>query len=318
MEAEREFMHRGGAPFRAHELEVSLAALATRQHGVVSRAQLVALGFGRGAIARRVANGRLQRLRPAVYAVGHRALKEEAHWLAAVLASGQGAVLSHRSAAALWGLRPDHRSQIDVSVPRVHGLGSATVRIHRRRDLRPEEVVVRSGVPVSSLPLTLLDFAADAGRRATERASDQAEVLRLYDHRAVEEILHRRAGHRGAGILRAVVSEHAIGTTVTRSRLEEHFLALVRRAGVVQPEMNEYAQGASGEHHLVDALWRAARVVVETDSRHFHLTPAAFENDRRRDADLTAAGYRVLRFTWRQLNREPYTVVSALRACLRA
>ncbi len=297
-------------------MEHHLAALATTQYGVVSRRQLEAIGFGRGAIARRLQSGRLQRLHGGVYAVGHRALVRHAYWTAAVLASGAGAVLSDRACAALLELRAHTGSSIEVTVAHPHARGGAGVRVHRRA-LEPWEVTSHLGIPCTSVARTLLDLGA-LGQREVERACDQAEVHGVFDLRAIEEILARRAGARGAGVLRRVVERHAIGTTITRNDLEEAFYLVCRRADVPRPEVNAPVLGRSGVSYEADFLWRAHRLVVETDGRAVHATRTAFESDRRRDADLVAAGYRVVRFTWRQVMREPEAVAWTLAGLFEA
>lgn len=297
-------------------MQRALAALATRQHGVVARRQLVTLGFSRRVIERLVAAGWLRRLHPAVYAVGHGALKREGRWMAAVLASGAGAMLTHVAAGAAWEVHAGGGARIDVSVSRPQGRSSPGIRIHRRAPFHPDEVTERFGVPCSSLPLTLLDLAAVLPRRAVERAFDQAEVLRRFDLRAMETILERRRGERGAGVVRAILAEHTIGETVTKREFEERFLALTRRSGLPRPRVNKDLLGVR-QAWEADFHWAAPRLVVETDGLAFHRTPARIERDRRRDLDLTAAGWRVLRVTWRQVTREPEVVVSTLRPLLR-
>jgi hypothetical protein len=315
MDRERYEPHAERAPGSARGVDHAVGDLATRQYGVVAQRQLLDLGLGRGAIARRARGGRLRRVHPGVYAVGHGALRPEGHAMAAVLACGPGAVLSHRSAAQLWGLRPHRGTHAEVSVPRAAARQLPGIRVHRRARLRPGEVTVVDGVPCTSLALTLLDLAAVIDRRGVERACDQAEVLELFDLRAVRDVLGRRAGQRGAGVLRAVLAEHAIGTTPTWSALEERFLGVCRRAGLPHPEVNAWLV-LDGSAHRVDFLWRAARLVVETDGRRVHRTRAAVERDRARDVALFAAGYATVRCTWRQVTQEPGTIVRAVRARL--
>jgi hypothetical protein len=164
--------------------------------------------------------------------------------------------------------------------------------------------------------LTLLSVAAVESRRRLERACDECEVRRLFDGVAIEELLGRSHGCRGAGALRAVLDEHVIGTTLTRSELEERMLILCRRAGLPQPVINEAVIGGSGHSQVVDFLWRAQRLIVETDGGAYHSSRRAIERDRRREADLVRAGYRVLRVTWSQIEHEPELVVLMLVAAL--
>jgi len=293
----------------ADDKDRRLAALAAMQWGVVSRAQLSGAGLDKDAVARRVARGRLHRLHPGVYAVGHTALRAEARWLAAALACGPGAVLSHVTAGAIWDLRPASTAAIDVTVP--SGAGRAAphgVRLHRHAALRPEEVTVRDGLPVTTPARTLLDLAATRPRRELERALDQAEVLQLFDLGALHAVADGRAGTRP---LRAALSEHEAGTTVTRSELEELLLAVCARHGLPRPMVNARVAGFE-----VDALFPGAKLVLEADSWRFHGRRRDFERDRAKDARLAVAGFRVVRLTDRRLRREPAKVAAELRALL--
>jgi hypothetical protein len=291
-----------------------IVRLAAAQHGVVSRAQLEAAGVARGAIERRLALGRLHRVHRGVYAVGHPLLSRAGRWMAAVLACGPGAVLSHQSAAALWGIRPARHVPIEVTCrSRAGRRPRKGIIVHRTRRLAAGEVTRREAIPVTTPARTLLDLAEVVPRRALERAIDEAERLRLFDLRAVRAVLHSNGGRRGAALLGSVLEEHHIGSTLTRSELEERFLALCRAHNVPVPEVNE----PIGPYE-VDFLWRAGRLIAETDGRESHGTRAAFEHDRARDARLTVAGYRVVRFTYRQVLREPKVVASVVRSLLRA
>jgi hypothetical protein len=266
-----------------------LAELANRQHGVVSRAQLSMLGFDRGAIERRVASGRLHRLYRGVYAVGHTVLRREARWLAAVLACGEGAALSHRSAAELWGLRPSAAARIDVSARHTSGVRTTTrIVVHRsRREIR---TTTREAIPVTTVMQTLADLATAVPRRQLEKAAENAEAARLLDLNELD------AAHPGAKRLLEVVDEHDLGS-FTRSEIEDAFLELCDRYEIPRPLVNHHVEGFE-----VDFCWPAERLIVETDGRH-HATRARFESDRARDALLTSIGWRVMRFTRRQVRR---------------
>jgi predicted transcriptional regulator of viral defense system len=266
-----------------------LAELASRQHGVVSRAQLAMLGFDRGQIDRRVQNGRLHRLYRGVYAVGHTVLRRDARYLAAVLACGDGAALSHRSAAALWDLLPSAASRFDVTVSRTCGVRS-TARIVVHRPVRPPVVTTRDAIPVTTPMQTLADLALAVPRRMLEKAAESAEAARLLDLNQLD------ATHPGAKRLLAVVDEHDLGT-YTRSETEDAFLQLCDDHGIPRPLVNSIVEGFE-----VDFCWLDARLIVETDGRH-HTTRARFESDRARDALLTSIGWRVMRFTRRQVRR---------------
>jgi hypothetical protein len=280
-------------------LDRLLSDVARRQHGVVSRRQLAEIGFGERAIARRVQSGRLHRLHRGVYAVGHTVLRREARWLAAVLACGEGAVLSHRSAAELWGLYPSAAARVDVAVSHTSGVRStARIVVHRsRREMRTTR---RDGVPVTTVMQTLADLAIAVPRRQLEKAAENAEAGRRLDLNALD------ATHPGAKRLLAVVNEHDLGS-YTRSETEDAFLELCDRYEIPRPLVNTRVEGFE-----VDFCWPGERLIVETDGRH-HATRARFESDRARDALLIAIGWRVMRFTRRQVRRDPAEVAARVR-----
>jgi hypothetical protein len=204
--------------------------LAERQHGVVALPQLVRLGLSQRAVSHRAAAGRLHRIHRGVYAVGHPVLPRYGRWMAAVLAAGPGAALSHASAAALWEIRPSAATRIDVTVRTPGGRDRPGLRIHRASRLRSAEAKRHHGIRVTTPARTLLDLASSLPRRALERALDQAEILELFDVRALHEVIDAHRGQRGAGALAAALRDHHAGTTVTRSALEESFLALRGRS----------------------------------------------------------------------------------------
>jgi predicted transcriptional regulator of viral defense system len=285
-------------------LDVLIRELAERQHGVVSLPQLQFLGLSASAVRQRVATGRLIRIHRGVYAVGHGRLTQRGRWMAAVLAYGSQAHLSHRSSAALHGLRPDNRPKIDVTVAGPSARSRPGIDVHRSITLEPVDLTTIDGIPCTSLARTLLDLAEVVSERAVEKAIDEAEVLRTFDLRAVEDVLSRAAGRRGAAVLRRVLADYD-GPTMTDRELEERFFGLCRRASVPQPEVNGWVSLDDGVAYKVDFLWRAERLGVETDGWGSHGTRQAFENDRRRDRLLTLAGWTVVRFTWRDVERAP-------------
>ncbi len=289
-----------------------IAELAGRRHGVVSLEQLLDSGLGRGAIAHRVRTGRLHPIHRGVYAVGHRALSREGRWLAAVLACGDGAVLSHGCAAHLLGLRPSSAAIADVTIDsRAGRRRRAGIRVHRPRvPVHASERTLHEGIPVTSVARTLLDLAELVSHPSLARAVERAEALGLFDLRAVQDTLERHRTRRGAARLRAVLDAYR-ADVLTRSDLEATLLALCAAHDVAPPATNARVAG-----HEVDFVWRAQRLIVETDGRLHHATAAAFERDRARDARLTVAGYRVVRFTHRQVTREPAHVVATLHALL--
>ena len=293
----------------------ALADLASRQHGIVTLAQLRSFGLGPSAVRNRAATGRLHRVHRGVYAVGHPVLGIEGRWLAAVLACGPDAVLSHCSAAALWGLRPTARTAIDVTAPGRPGSGRRGIDAHSAATVVPADRTTARGIPCTTVARTLLDLAESLDRRGLERAFDQAEVLHVLDLLALQDVLDRAAGRRGAALLASVLAEHRPGDTLTRSELEERFFAICRTAGIPSPRVN-VPVGEADRAVEVDFCWPDHRLIVETDGHATHGTRTAFERDRSRDRRLLVAGWRVARFTWRQVTREPAEVADTLRALM--
>lgn len=284
----------------------TIVALAARQHGVVARRQLLAAGVSPAEVEGRVRRGLLIPLHRSVYAVGHTGLRPSGHRLAAVLACGDGAVLSHRSAAAHWDLRSSAATLIDVTNTSGSGRRRPGVRVHRGA-LEPWERTTHDGVPVTTPARTLLDVAEVVRRRALERTAAAAEQLRLFDLVAIERVLARHPHRHGAARLAAVLADASVGDELTRSQLEERVLAICARYGVPRPAVNARVAGLE-----VDFYWPHARLVVEADSRRYHHTSAAFERDRERDARLMLHGLRVLRLTSRRIARAPDAVGETL------
>ncbi len=316
MEGSRKKRPDTGRSLRDPSLEWLISELAFAQHGVVALWQLLERGLSARAVRHRVAGGRMHRVHAGVYAVGHAPLTRDGWFMAAVLACGEGAALSHRSAAHKRGLRDSARGQVDVISPRQAGRGRRGIDAHTSATLLPRDVEVVDAIPCTTVARTLLDLAAVLPRRAVERAFDQAEVLRVLDAKEIEDVLERTNGHRGNATLRAVLDEHTPASTLTRSGLEERFLEICRRAGVPQPEVNAWIALAPTGYEA-DFLWRAHGLIAEVDSERVHGTRSAFERDRRRDQRLTLAGYRVVRFPERQLVDEPASVEATVLALLR-
>jgi len=286
-----------------------IATLATMQYGVVSRQQLLAAGIGPGAIETRLKQHRLHPLHRGVYAVGHAALVPLAREMAAVLACGPGALLSHWSAAWLLGLIEVVRELIDVTVP-TSNRKRPGLRVHVSRSLTPDDTRRHRGIPVTAPERTLLDLAEQATERELERILDQAITENLTTRATLVAAVERWQGHRGTKNLRALLArDHE--PALTRSEAEERLLALIRDAALPDPSMNQYVG-----RYMVDAVWPQRRLAVEVDGYRYHSSRGAFERDRRRDAELTAAGYRVIRVTWRQLVEEPLAVVARLARAL--
>jgi very-short-patch-repair endonuclease len=235
--------------------------------------------------------------------------------MAAVLACGPEAVLSHRSAAALWGLLRDQRRRADVCVPGPSTSTRPGVQQHCSLTLAESDLTTEHGIPCTTVARTLVDLGDVVNRRAVERAVDQAEVLQLFDLRAVDDALARAGPKRGAGTLRAVLADYD-EPTLTDKELEERFLALCRAACLPSPSVNAWITLDDGIAYKADFLWRHEKLIVETDGRDVHTTRKAFEHDRERDQRLTLAGFTVVRFTWRQITREPERVARAITALL--
>jgi very-short-patch-repair endonuclease len=292
--------------------DLPIAALASAQHGVVARSQLLALGLSTDRINHRLMTGRLQSLHRGVYAVGHRVLTVEGQWMAAVLAGGNDAVLSHASAAAVWDLRPVGAGAIHVTVPGDPGRKRrAGIRMHRSATLRADDTTTRREIPITTPARTLIDLATMLKGRPLEQALDRAEQLRLVDFADLAARIEARPGRPGSPALQAMLARYTAGSTFTRSELEERFLALCDRHRLPRPNVNTRIEGKE-----CDFVWRDARLIVEVDGYAFHRSPSAFEDDRERDVVLSLAGWRVLRFTWSQVTRRPAWVARALRLAL--
>lgn len=282
-----------------------MAAIAARQWGVVTRAQLLEAGLSEAVIARMLREGLLVPLHAGVYAVGHAALRVEAFWFAAILACGAGTVLSHRSAAELWGLGHVRGRVVDVTAPRARRRRAGIVA--HQNALDAADVTAARGIPVTTVERTLLDLAGVLSTDDLARTVEQAIRLRRYDRARLDQAMARARGRRELRPLRAVLDDLDPVRARSRFELEVRALSLVERAGLPMPRVNEDVEG-----HEVDFHWPRARLVVELDSRTWHTDPTAFEADRRRDADLQAAGWRVVRITWRQLSDDPAWVVQRI------
>jgi very-short-patch-repair endonuclease len=238
--------------------------------------------------------------------------------MAAVLAGGVGAVLSHRSAAELSGLLPptDRPPEVTLTGWRRRRAGVGGIRWHSSA-VPGDEITMLAAIPVTVVPRTLLDLAAILDRRSVERAIDEAEIRRYADALSLPELLARYPRRRGTATIRAILDLGTIGTTRTKSELEERFLRFLDAHGLPRPEMNAPI-AIHGAFIEADCLWREQRLIVELDSRGFHSTGPAFESDRTRDRALHAENWRVVRVTWRQLDREAADLERDLRSLLTA
>ncbi len=289
--------------------------IADRQYGVVSLAQLVALGASARTVRGWVASGRLQRIHREVFVVGHRSLRREGHWMAAVLACGPGAVLSHRSAAAHWDLRSSAATRLDVTAPLRAGRARVGIRVHCGARLAADEVTAHLGIPCTTVARTLLDLAVVLDQRPLERACERAERLELFDLWALTGLLARHRGRRGSARLRMVLAEWDADLARTRSELEVVFLRQIIRTGIERPIVNGRIE-LPGMTPEVDFHWPDRRLVIETDGDAFHRTPRARSADAERDRALTDAGWRVHRFTYWDVVDKPDRTLTTVRILL--
>jgi very-short-patch-repair endonuclease len=278
---------------------------------VVARRQLAALGLTAAAIDHRLRSERLLPLYRSVYAVGHRSQTRESAWMAAVLAGGDGAVLSHRSAAALLGLRSTSRSRIEVTTPRGQHPREG-IQFHRSA-LPADETTTKNGIPVTTVPRTLLDLATILNHRQLEGAVNEAEVLCLWNELSLPDLLRRYPRRPGGNAVRAVLQARRAGPTRTKSDLEVLFLTFADRFGFPRPETNTLVEGLE-----VDCVWRAQRLVIEVDGWATHRTRAAFERDREKSRVLQAAGWRCVAVTSRQMEESAHEVARDVRRLLHA
>lgn len=290
-----------------------IARRAEHQHGVLTLAQLQEIGLSPRAVSDRVAAGRLHRLHRGVFAAERPA--QPGRWAAAVLAAGPSACLSHRSAAALWGLVEEWGQTIHVTVPQTTTRRRPTLAIHTGGMLRPADVTTCDRIPCTTVPRTLLDLAATVDRRTLERAVDRAEGLRLFDLHALDDVMAHNRGRRGNRALASLLAGYR-ESTETRSDVEERLLALVRAAGLPTPRVNAWLSLPDGGGCRPDFLWRHARLVVEVDGREYHATRRGFQRDRRRDRRLALAGFETRRYAASEVAREPERVVAEIRAFL--
>jgi predicted transcriptional regulator of viral defense system len=270
-----------------------VAALATRQHGVVASRQLQDLGLNRHAIQRLVTAGWLHPIHRGVYAVGHRALTMRGRYMAAVLAGGPRAALSHRAAAGLWGLRRN-TTRVEITVAREAHPRSG-IEVHRSRVLDPSDVTTREGIRVTTVARTLLDLASVLRAQDLARAVDRAERAALFDLAAVDDMLSRARGRHGTAALRRAVT--AWRPSQTRSELEDRFRELLEPTSLPSPLFNALVEGERGTHE-VDALWSEHGLVVQLDGFEYHRTRQDRQRDADTDADLELAGFHILHLTW--------------------
>ena len=280
--------------------DVLIARLAARQHGVVTLAQLLAVGLDRNAIKYRLRVGRLHLLHRGVYAVGHRPPSPLATAMAAVLACGDDAVLSHRSAAALWRIVPRWPALPEVTTPTKHRRPG--IHVHRSANA---DATTHYGIRVTTPARTLVDLADVLNPKRLTRALNEAQVQRLTTPKELTTLFTRYPGRR--------TSQLTPERGATRSTLEDDFVRFLKRHRLPLPEFNQTIAG-----HEVDAVYRDHHLVIELDSRQFHTTTRAFEQDRDRDADLLNAGFPTLRITDQRLKHHATTEAQRLKQILRS
>jgi very-short-patch-repair endonuclease len=301
----------GAAPHSADHLDVALAALAARQHGVVALAQLRELPLSDSAVSKRVAAGRLHRVHRGVFAVGHAALPREGRWMAAVLMAGEGAALSHLSAAALWQIWRGRPRDVEVIAPRRRH-ARAGVQTHQARRLDPREVTVWGAIPVTTVARTLVDLTDELDEHQLANVIHEATFRRRFDLAATRAAMTRANGRPRLSVLDAALDAHAAGSAGTRSDLEDRFLALVSAARLPPPLVNVHVPTAARQIE-VDFYWPDQRLCVEVDGPG-HSRPRTRREDRARDELLRAAGQDVLRFTWDEVQHRAASVTAVLAA----
>jgi hypothetical protein len=287
-----------------------VARLATQQGGPISHEQLLKLGVKPGAIEYRLASSRLHSVFRGVYALGHEAITPRGTLIAALLACGDEAMVSHLSAAHWWGWWRTTPKDVDVTVPGRSRKGQDGINLHLVRTLDGRDVTTRDGVRITAPPRTLLDLAEVLSLQRLRLVIDEADRRGQFHANKLQELLERSPGRRGQKPLRTLLTDFET-EPLLRSELEVLFKDLCDEHALPRPLTNVEVEG-----HEVDAFWPAQRLIVEVDSRAHHLNGAAFEKDRLRDAELLVAGYVVMRITYRQLKGDPGAVATRIRRLL--
>ncbi len=299
-------------------MDEALGRLAATQEGVFTVEQIADCGLSPSGTWNRTQSGRLYRVHARVYSLSPPALlSREGRWLAAVLACGPGAVLSHRSAAALHGLRPTDRSGIDVTIPHRSSRKHEGVDVHRSTTLTAQDVTIVQGIPCTTIARTILDIAEVIRQRQLERVFDQAEQEEVLNFDALQEQIDRNPTRAGANRIRAMMENRTVGVGVPWSKLERDFKAMIAAAGLPIPLVNQFVLPGDGEPAIrPDFYWPAHGVIVQTDGWKSHRTWWAFQNDRRNDQRLIAAGYQVIRITYKQIQEEADRLVALISTML--
>lgn len=280
-------------------------ALAGKQHGLLTRKELLALGFSSKAIQHRIAKGRLHPLGWGVYAVGWPQLTPQRRWTAAILSCGEGAVLSHRSAAAMWGIGKERPGRIDISVRRRCQYRRPGMHVRSRPRLPKADIAMLNGIPVTSPARTLLDMATELDDRALERSVNEADKRDLIDPETLRTVLEGHVGEPGVRRLRKLLDRHTF--RLSDAELEVLFRPIAKKAGLPLPLTKQIVNGFE-----VDFYWPELGLVVETDGLRYHRTPATQAGDSLRDQTHVAAGLLSLRFAHYQVRYEPARVRGVL------
>jgi very-short-patch-repair endonuclease len=285
--------------------ETRVGEIAGAQRNLITLDQLSAIGVGRNAIEHRLTSGRWQRLHKGVYLIGPAPPTLPARAWAAVFSCGEGSVLSHRTAATFWSLLPAGE-ELHISVAGRNPGVRRGVKVHRVVELPADEVAIKGGIPLTTPARTICDLAATEPLRDVESALAEARIHRLATDRQINAVIQRAPTRPGASIIRSLL-EAEDDSGYTRSKAERLLRDLIRKANLDRPLFNEPLLG-----YVVDALWPKERVIVEVDGYAYHSHRAAFERDRRRDQQLIAAGYRVIRITWIQLRDRPIETIASI------
>jgi very-short-patch-repair endonuclease len=289
-------------------MNAAIRTLAELQYGVVARPQLLAIGIPPRALDRYRAQDLLIPIYPGVYALGHRVLHPRGHFMAAVLACGAGALLSHKSAGSLWGLLATAQAKVDVTIPGTSRDPYPGIRRHRTRHLDPEDIAVVDGIPITSLARTIVDLASVLRPQRCLEVIEEADRLEILDFAGLQRAIDRRPNVKGVAHVGHIIREYTEAPDI-KSQLERDFLALITKAGLPKPQLNTKVAGLT-----VDVYWPRWRLVVELDSRAYHLNPRQFENDRLRDAKVQRLDLRVLRVTRRRLRTDPAAIIEDIHA----
>jgi very-short-patch-repair endonuclease len=290
-------------------IEKAIARIAGRQDNVIERDQLLGAGLTRSGIGRWLTAGRMQRMHRGVYLIGPAPPTPMAKARAAVLACGEGAVLSHRSAAAVYGLLSPTDDVVDVTVVARNPGVRPGIRLHRVAQIPgPDATTTLTGLPITSVARTICDLAATESANQCEAAFQEALYRRVVTDQGLAAVVKREPKRRGAPVIRALLKDPHL----TRSERERRLLRLIKAAGLPRPVTNVRVHG-----YLVDVYWPAHQLIVEFDGWGAHGHRLAFERDRKRDQVMVAAGIRVLRVTDRQLTGEPIALTARVAQSLR-